>query len=218
MKATNTALVLSMLASIHMLPACALDAAKYVTSEEVTGIVTEAGTGKPLPGAVVAIRFKRSNTGHSGEHCFRSMAVETDAEGRFRFAPWKLENTRANATLGEVTVYKRGYAQPVQPAYVRQESRSITGIAFSDTIHIPKTQLQLSVGPFHGTDEERVQQLRSIAANYTCRWQAESDDRVLLPRIREEIASTSLAHMKPPGWDTTMLNWIDHMIRVRGPS
>src|SRR5712691_5878852 len=86
--------------------------AKYVAAEEITGIVADADSGKPIANAIVAMRFERRNTGHGSPHCFRSMAVETDAEGRFRFAPWTQENTRANAASGEVTAYKAGYAVP----------------------------------------------------------------------------------------------------------
>src|SRR6266581_4716748 len=114
------------------------DVAKYVTAEEIIGVVVEADTGKPIAGAVVAIKFVRNNTGHSGPHCFRSMAVEADAEGRFRFAPWTQENTRADVTYGEVTAYKVGYAVPRPGVYVTQSRRTILGIAFSDTIRVPR--------------------------------------------------------------------------------
>jgi hypothetical protein len=207
--------LVSVLVSVAF-PARALDVAKYVVAEEIIGVVVEADTGKPLPGAVVALRFKRSNTGHAGEHCFRSMAVETDAEGRFRFAPWKLENTRANATLGDVTVYKQGYAEPVPQGQVRQESRSFAGIAFSDTIRIPKTELQLAVAPFVGSDEERMTQLRRVVANFTCRWQAQSEDQILAVRVRDEIAASPLAEQKPRGGGYTPLQWIDSIIKRDG--
>jgi hypothetical protein len=193
----------------------ALEAAKYVTAEEVTGVVVDAESGKPLPGAVVAIRFKRSNTGHAGEHCFRSMAVETQTEGRFRFPAWKQENTRANATIGVVTVYKQGYAQPSRPTLVKQENRSFAGIAFSDTIRIPATEIQLSVTPFRGTDEERMQHLRTVVANFSCRWQAESDDRILLTKVKEEIAASPMATQKSRDGGYTPLQWIDAIIKRR---
>src|SRR6266540_7165556 len=111
--------------------------AKYINAEEITGVVVEADTGKPIVGAVVAIRFVRNNTGHSGEACFRSMAVETDAQGRFRFAPWTQEKTQANATYGDVKAYKAGYAVPWHGVEVHQARRSVLGIPFSDTIRIP---------------------------------------------------------------------------------
>ena len=55
------------------------DVAKHMVAEEIRGVVVAAETGKPIPNAVVAIRFERGNTGHGSPHCFRSMAVAADA-------------------------------------------------------------------------------------------------------------------------------------------
>src|SRR5215213_1407779 len=93
-------------------PVYALGPAEYVAAEEITGVVVETATGKPVSGAVVAIRFIRNNTGHSGPHCFRSTAVETNQDGRFSFAPWKQEKTLANYAMGQVKAYKVGYGVP----------------------------------------------------------------------------------------------------------
>jgi hypothetical protein len=194
----------------------ALEVAKYVVAEEITGAVVDADTGKPVPGAVVAMRFERYNTGHSGPHCFRSMAVETDHEGRFRFAPWKQENTRANGTLGELQAYKVGYAVP-RAVQLHQDPRpSLFGMAFSDTIKIPKSELRIEVRPFKGSDEERLWQISQIASQYSCRWQAESDDMLLLMRVREEIVSSSFADLKLRGWSFTASRWIDDVIANKG--
>src|SRR5215213_616126 len=100
------------LATLISSPVYALGPAEYVAAEEITGLVVDAATGKPVPDAVVAIRFERNNTGHSGPHCFRSMAVETNQDGRFRFAPWKQEKTLANYAMGQVKAYKVGYGVP----------------------------------------------------------------------------------------------------------
>jgi hypothetical protein len=219
------AIVLSIFVSSSVATATARadDIAKYVTAEEITGVVVEADTGKPIAGAVVAIKFVRNNTGHSGPHCFRSMAVEADAQGRFRFAPWTQENTRADGTFGELTAYKAGYAVPVRAIYVSQSRRSILGIAFSDTIKIPKTDVRLELKPFAGNDETRMQELRGVA-NFTCRWQAEFDDMILLTSIRDEIKSSPVADQRltRPGFtpyhlDPTPSQWIDAVIKLNSP-
>ncbi len=200
------------------------DIAKYVTAEEITGVVVEADTGKPIAGAVVAIMFVRNNTGHSGEHCFRSMAVEADAQGRFRFAPWTQENTRADGTFGELAVYKAGYSNPVRPTYVAQSRRSFLGISFSGTIKIPKTDVRLELKPFVGSDEERMNEIMTLAGNFTCRWQAEFDDMMLLTSIRNEIKSSPVADQKltrpgltPYHLDPTPSQWIDGTIKLKSP-
>ena len=195
----------------------ALEVAKYVTAEEITGVVVEADTGKPIAGAVVAIKFVRNNTGHSGPHCFRSMAVETDAQGRFRFAPWTQENTQADGTFGELTVYKLGYSDSARPTYVAQSRRSILGIAFSDTVKIPKTNVRLEIRPFAGSDEERVGELRRLVVNFICRWQAEFDDMILATGIRNEIVSSPIATQKPRDGGYTALEWIDQAIKRDSP-
>ncbi|SRR6266581_5115189 len=190
------------------------DVAKYVTAEEIIGVVVEADTGKPIAGAVVAIKFVRNNTGHSGPHCFRSMAVEADAEGRFRFAPWTQENTRADGTFGELAVYKPGYSDPVRPTYVAQSRRSFLGISFSDTIRIPKTDVRLELKPFVGSDEARIQELRRVAGNFTCRMQAYFDDMVLLTSIRDEIASSPIANEGGDSGHYSNIQWINAIIKA----
>lgn len=205
-------------AALAAAPVHALEVAKYVRAEEITGVVVEADTGKPIADAVVAIRFWRNNTGHSGPHCFRSMAVATDAEGRFRFAQWTQENTRANYARGDIKAYKAGYAVPWRAVPVDQSRRSIGDIPFSDTITIPKTDVRLELKPFAGTDEQRIDELGRIVSNFTCRWQAEFDDTVLLMRVRDEIVSSPIANIKPYGWDATVSKWIDRVISSKVPS
>jgi len=201
------------LVALAALPAHALEVAKYVKAEEITGVVVEAETGKPIANAIVVIRFERNNTGHQGPHCFRSMAVQADAEGRFRFAPWKQENTRANATYGQVKAYKAGYAVPWRSVEVPQSRRSILGIAFSDTITIPKTDVRLELKPFVGSDEERMRELRPFVANFTCRMRAYFDDIVLLTSVRDEIASSPIANQKFPNGGYTHFGWINEIIK-----
>jgi len=189
------------------------DVAKYVTAEDITGVVVEAGTGKPIAGAVVAIRFERNNTGHSGPHCFRSMAVETDAQGRFRFAPWTQENTQANATYGDVNAYKAGYAVPWHGVEVHQARRSILGISFSDTIRIPRQDVSIGLTHFEGSEKGRLDELTRVADSFTCLWQSFNDNLILLSHIRKEIVAYPSAHEKNLNGGRTWLNWIDLKIQ-----
>jgi hypothetical protein len=203
--------LLALFQAVLALPAWALDMAEYVVAHEVTGVVVDAGSGKPIPGAVVAIRFERNNTGHSSPHCFRSTAVETDADGRFRFAPWKQEDTKANATFGQVTAYKAGYSVP-RPVVLKQARRDIAGIAFSDTIKIPASDVRLEVKRFFGSPEERMQQLGPLLSQFVCRWQAEFDDAKLLTSVSGEIRSTSVADVKMPGGSTAG-KWVEGYLK-----
>ena len=191
------------------------DIAKYVTAKEITGVVVDGGTGKPIANAIAAIRFERNNTGHfGGPHCFRSTAVQTDAEGRFRFQSWTQENTHANVTYGVVTGYKSGYSGPVRPVYVKQSLRSVAGIAFSNTIRIPTVEVRVELRRFAGGDQERIEELRRLANQFTCRMRAEFDDMILLTSIRNEIASSPLATQKAKDGGYTPLEWIDGVIKL----
>ena len=188
--------------------------AKHVVAQSITGVVVEAGTGKPMPNVIVAIRFVRHNTGHGSPHCFRSMAVETDAQGHFRFAPWSQDNTLANFAVGELSAYKAGYAVPWWPMELRHSTRAILGISFSDTIHIPKQAFRLELKPYTGTDEVRMGQVRQLISQFICRWQAQSDDMVLMTTVRKEIAASPIANQKTQGGSYTHLQWIDENIRT----
>ena len=187
--------------------------AKYVASEEMTGVVIDVGTGKPVPGAIVAMAFRRHNTGHSGPHCFRSMAVKTDAAGRFRFTPWKQANTRANWAIGEVTAYKAGYANWGRPLQVLPYRES----GYRETLEINKLDMWLQLAAFSGTDSERIEELGRLVGNFTCRWQAEFDDLILLFAIRDETTSSSFANQKLRYGYYTATTWIEDIINRTAP-
>lgn len=193
----------------------ATDMAEHMVAEEIVGVVVEAETGKPIPDAIVAIRFERNNTGHGGPHCFRATAVASDAQGRFRFPPWSQDNTRANFTFGQVTAYKAGYSvfeRLADMAEIHQASRTILGIPFSDTIKIPRQEVRVELKPYVGTDQKRIEQLARLMSAFTCRWQAVFDDMILLTSIREEIEASPIAHQKSLGsW--TPSNWINDQIK-----
>ena len=209
---SSTCVLLSLL---FFFPACASQVARLVTAEEITGVVLE-GNGKPIANAIVAIRFVRENTGHAARHCFRSIAVQTDAAGRFRFAPWKQENTQANWTNGEITAYKAGYSGPLRPVRVEPSRHSVDGTSYSrDTVDIPKADVRLEMRPFAGNDEDRIGEIRRLVGNFTCRWQAEFDDMILLTSIRNEISSSPIAMQRPRDGGYTALEWINQAIKAR---
>lgn len=200
----------------------ATDMAEHMVAEEIVGVVVEAETGKPIPDAIVAIRFERNNTGHGGPHCFRSTAVETDAQGHFRFPPWSQDNTRANFTFGQVTAYKAGYSvfeRLADMAEIHQASRTILGIHFSDTIKIPRHEVRVELKPYVGTEQNRMDQLHRLTSQFTCLWQAHNDNLPLLQMVRQEYVDMPLANIIKPGYFKTVLQGFDELIqRVRNPS
>lgn len=189
------------------------DLAKHVVAAEISGVVIDKVSGKPIPSAVVALRFVRNNTGHSSPHCFRSMAVQADAQGRFTFAPWSQENTLANATFGEIVVHKPGYkVRPSEPLYISQSRREYLGIRFSSDIHIPKIEVRVELSPWQGLEEERIDQIKKIAGDFSCRWQAESDVMILLYSIRDEVQLSPLAKQKKEKQGWAPIDWINDLI------
>jgi len=199
-KATIVKMAIGVWALLFVYSAVSSDLAKHVIAEEISGVVVDKDTGKPIPNAVVAMRFERGNTGHSSPHCFRSVAVQTDGQGRFRFASWSQENTLANYAAGELVVHKPGYkVRPAEPLYIKQSSREFLGIRYSKDIHIPKLDLRVELSPWLGTDEERIHQILKIAGNFSCRWEAEADDMILLYSIREEVQTSPMANQKEQG-------------------
>lgn len=189
------------------------DLAKHVIAAEISGVVIDKESGKPIPSAVVALRFVRNNTGHSSPHCFRSMAVQADAQGRFRFAPWSQENTLANATYGEIVVHKPGYkVRPVEPLFISQSRRELLGIRFSNDIHIPKTEVRVELSPWTGIEEERAAQIIKIASDFTCHWQAYSDSSVLAANVLEEMQRYASARIRPDSSSFSKIEVLEHIV------
>ena len=188
--------------------------AKRVIADEISGVVVEAGSGKPISNAVAAIRFERGNTGHGSPVCFRSMAVQADAQGRFKFATWTQENTRANATFGEVVAYKIGYhANRANSVYVPQSRRELLGVRFNSDIHIPKTEVRVELQPWAGMREDRIEQLGKLVGDFSCTESPKPKDHILEFSVRDEIASS------PPtdGSHHHALDWINNWIKKYQP-
>ena len=169
--------------------------ARRVIADEITGVIVDAGSGKPISNAVAAIRFERGNTGHGSPVCFRSMAVQADAQGRFKFATWTQENTLANATFGEVVAYKIGYhASRANSVYVPQSRREWMGVRFSSDIHIPKTEVRVELQPWAGMDESRLHQLSKLLGDFLCIESPDPKDYVLEITVLDELAKLPRAN------------------------
>ena len=189
------------------------DLAKHVIAAEISGVVIDKESGKPIPSAVVALRFVRNNTGHSSPHCFRSMAVQADAQGRFIFTPWSQENTLANATYGEIVVHKPGYnVRPSEPLFISQSRRELLGVRYSNDIHIPKTVVRVELSPWAGMDETRSDQIYKVAWDFSCTWQAYDDSLILVENILEEIRQYPSARLKSSPSSSSKIGGIESLV------
>ncbi len=182
------------------------DLAKHVIAGEVSGVVIDKETGKPIPDAIVAMRFERGNTGHSSPHCFRSIAVQADEQGRFRFASWSQEKTLANHAYGELVVHKPGYkTRPSERLLVHEESREFLGIRYSNDLHLPATTVHIELGPWLGSEAERTSEIFGIAGDFSCVWQAYNDSLPLLLSIREEMKTLPSAKIETNAYSIYMV-------------
>lgn len=201
---------------LFAISALSSDVAEKVIAEEISGVVVEKGSGKPIPNAIVAIRFERYNTGHGSPYCFRSIATETDANGRFRFKPWTQENTLANSFLGQITAYKAGYDMPQDSKEdIWPARRSFLGIRFSDNLRIPKTERRIELTPRSDTEMDRMETLSRMVSWYACGPVEPDNNKLYVLAIREEILASPLAnkpiHATPPSF--TWLSSIETMLR-----
>ena len=212
-KNTLIKIVLGVVFALYGYNAVSSDVAEKVIAEEITGVVVEKDTGKPVPNAIVAIRFERHNTGHGSPHTFRSVAAETDANGRFRFEPWTQEDTRANSFLGEVIAYKKGYAIPRHEVeYIMPANRSFLGIRYSKNLHIEKTERRVELREWVGSEEDRMLKLRQTVGEFLNKPREPNNNMMLHIRIRQEILASPLADYSTGG-GYTYKTWIDEMLK-----
>src|SRR3981189_657783 len=73
---------------------------------KVSGVVREAGSGRPIPGAVVAVRW---TTYGWGTVCFHAQSGISDENGRYDTEQTKRLFGPGNVSVPPIEVYKRGY-------------------------------------------------------------------------------------------------------------
>lgn len=145
------------LVTILLLPlsACGL------SGETISVQVVDISTGKPVPNAVVVVRWK----GHvsaivdSQTVCVHVLSAITDEQGNSRFQSW-----RKPSKIGPVfdlhsvvTVHKAGYQWPNPYGVVRDQ-----------------------LVPFTGTREERLRYLRRVYSGTGCHSAGESEENLSL--------------------------------------
>ena len=93
-----------------------------LTGDAVDGVVVDATTQQPIPGAMVLLKWRGVlPTVHSNSvPCYHAELATTDAQGRFHTNAWRVETKDHVDWLGYVTpreppepvAYKPGYAMP----------------------------------------------------------------------------------------------------------
>ena len=147
MKRTRLTLVLCIL--LLPLTACATEPPAKV------GRVLEAGTNKPIAGAIVIARWKgfMPAPGHGSTLCYHVESAVTNAEGVYRISAW--HEDLQHAILQDKTIYidayKSGYVRS-QEFYKQQSYRQ---------------GIELMEG-FKGTREERLEYLLRLDEATSC--------------------------------------------------
>ena len=135
----------------------------------VAGQILEAGTKKPIPEAIVIVRWQGtySQIVDSQDVCYHVESATTDAEGRYQIPAWKEKSKGLMFSAGPwlIDAYKTGYETYWPAAYSATED-------YKRNIRYLK--------PFTGTKAERLKYLERL--NWVTRCgAAEESEKNLLP-------------------------------------
>ena len=150
--------------------------AKELSGDGWSGRVVDGSTGQPLPGALVWIRWSTFSPGHSNaETCQHMDLTVTDAEGRFRTPPWRVENPPfAYGRLSRITeVYLRGYGRT-------REDRAV------------QSNPDLLMPPWVGKDVERLEFLAGLRMQSFCIGGADAGADALAAKIHRTLLAEYL--------------------------
>lgn len=123
------------------LAACAL------SGDAVKGRVLEEGTHKPIPGAIVVVRWQGrvSSFVDSQGVCYHVETATTDEQGNYQTKAWsQKQDYSVKFDHLSVDAYKPGYGLPGRPSQVSEIAR---------------------LAPFKGTRGERLEYLKNMIGN-----------------------------------------------------
>lgn len=175
-------LVLSVVGYINLILFCYIfwnNAPQRLYGEPLAGMVVDAATGKPIPGAYVSYLWESATDpkgffGSGGRDiCYHAAGTRTDDTGRFHVDGWSEWSTyRVQNRDPQALVYAPGYARGI---FMLQ-----TG-----TIKPPVQRLHEVYGldRFSGTTEQRIESLFMGFANRGCHYGGESQ-KSLYPMMR----------------------------------
>lgn len=175
-------LVLSVVGYINLILFCYIfwnNAPQRLYGEPLAGMVVDAATGKPIPGAYVSYLWESATDpkgffGSGGRDiCYHAAGTRTDDTGRFHVDGWSEWSTyRVQNRDPQALVYAPGHARGI---FMLQ-----TG-----TIKPPVQRLHEVYGldRFSGTTEQRIESLFMGFANRGCHYGGESQ-KSLYPMMR----------------------------------
>lgn len=176
-------LLLSLLLGLSAFAACATTFT--LSSEPIEGVVREEGTDKPVPEAIVVVRWQ-GHLGYTGTVCYHAETTTTNAEGKYRIPAWSKPSPYGN--ISDRTWLSWAHKPGYQYARVQRTKR----------IDI--------LQPFIGGREERLKYLRRANGATSCGSAGESEKNLypLRKAIYEEakqIAKTDFEKYVAAGFE-----------------
>ena len=141
------------------------EAAATLISRKFVGVVIDASTNQPIPGARVAAKW--SSAHDRGSECVKALSVLSGHDGRFEMPEW------VGASIGwglwaQVTPYKAGYRNS-RTVLVHGEARKFLGLFNRNEFELRSEPLRVEMGPFEGSDAGRAAYLAELALSTQCR-------------------------------------------------
>lgn len=161
-----------------------------IASGRITGTVVEAGSGAPIPGAIVVVKWIGgwSGVAHGGTNCIRSVAARSDAAGRFEIVAWE----RRYPDLQNLAFLAMAHA----PAWITSKPLPHGGavpfrlLGFPvGGIKVPPTEIRLQMTRTADAPLERAKALLALLAATDCRDGDAGDARDFLLAVRDEMAA-----------------------------
>lgn len=131
---------------------------------DTEGQVLEEGTNKPIPEAIVIVRWAGviPMIGHASSVCVHVESATTDKEGRYRTAAWRAPSTVGPAPLVQMNIGPGAYAY--KPGYEYLDTRG-------ETVYLK---------PFTGGRGERLAYLMRVLDGTRCGAKDESEKNLHL--------------------------------------
>jgi hypothetical protein len=161
--------------------------AMKLSSPPIKGVVVEAGTGTPIPGAVVVVRWigYYSALDGGGELCPGAMAVKADSEGRFEIPAWSRKYRSLQNLQIRASPYSKGHLD--NEVRFGAKPREVLGFWSLDEIDLPARDLRLEMKPSPEDSRRRADYLGQFLHLNDCAEAGVQGLRPLYLEVRNEV-------------------------------
>lgn len=180
---------------------------------KVSGVVVEAGSGRPIPGAIAIVRWKGYFPQGRGDVCVRSVAVRTDAAGRFEIGEWQQEKIFGNTAYFDTRAYAPGYAEKVHAA-----SKGGNRFTPFNDVRVPGVEGRSEMVPFGGDHAARLELLQRLLSGTDCRDGDATRSKDFYLAVREEFAAMppEIGNYRPSPSRSSPIEMVDGLLASIG--